>query len=124
MKKKNNSRFFWIPFYTLLIIYIGYSLALESGYYQTKVSQKTVLTEEKIEEFENDVKNGEEIDIKKYTVSDYKDYSSPISKTGQTISLGIENFMTKGIGNIINIVSKLFTWYNLISERRPFYGKY
>ena len=110
MKKKNNNRgLFWWPLAILFVVYLGYLMALESGYYQSKVEQKTILTEEKIEEFEEDIKNGKELDIKDYVVSDYKDYSSPLSKAGQKISLGVENFITKGIGEFVSVVSKLFT---------------
>ena len=108
-EKKNNSAFFWWPFIILFIIYISYSLALENGYYETKVKQKTILTDEKIEEFENDIKQGKEIDVKDYTVEDYHDYSSFLSKAGQDLSLGLENFITKGIGEFVAVVSKLFT---------------
>ena len=41
-KKKNNNLFWWILL-ILFIMYIGYSLALESGYYNTKVKQKAKL---------------------------------------------------------------------------------
>ena len=109
MKMKNNSGLFWWALGILFVVYLGYLMALESGYYQSKVEQKTILTEEKIEEFEEDIKNGKELDIKDYVVSDYKDYSSPLSKAGQKISLGVENFITKGIGEFVSVVSKLFT---------------
>ena len=90
-------------------MYIGYSLALESGYYNTKVKQKAILTEEKIEEFEKDIKEGKELDLKDYIVDEYHDYSSPLSKAGQQLSMGMENFITKGIGEFVAVVSKLFT---------------
>ena len=108
-KKNNNSGLFWWPLTILFVIYISYSVSLENGYYQSKVGEKTILTEEKIEEFEQDIKEGKELDIKDYVVDDYKDYSSPISKAGQKISLGVENFITKGIGEFVSVVSKLFT---------------
>ena len=94
-KKNNNSNLFWWILGILFIIYIGYLMALESGYYQSKVAQKTLLTEEKIEEFEQDIKEGKELDIKDYVIDDYKDYSSPLSKAGQQISLGVEILLPK-----------------------------
>ena len=62
-----------------------------------------------LEEFTPILKIDKELDIKDYVVDDYKDYSSPISKAGQKISLGVENFITKGIGEFVSVVSKLFT---------------
>ena len=51
MKKKNNGGLFWWVLGILFVVYLGYLMALESGYYHSKVEQKTILTEEKIEEF-------------------------------------------------------------------------
>ncbi len=108
-KKNNNSGLFWWPLFILFIMYVGYTMALESGYYTSKVKSKTILTEEKIEEFEKDIKEGKELDLKDYVVSDYHDYSSPLSKAGEKLSLGLENFITKGIGEFVSVVSKLFS---------------
>ena len=117
MKKKNNNNYlFWIPLLILFIMYIGYSMSLESGYYQSKIARKTILTEEKIEEFEKDIQEGNELDLKDYTVENYHDYSSPMSKAGQQISLSVENFITKGLGEFVAVVSKLFTWYNFYEK--------
>lgn len=104
MNKKNNSKLFWYPFIILLLIFIALTIALESGYYETKISQKVTLTAEKIAEFENDVKNGEQIDIKDYLDSEYVDYSSKTSDLGVKISQNIEKFMTKGIANVFHFL--------------------
>ena len=51
-KKKRNWFFIFLKFAlgVFLIIYI----ALENGYYERQVSQKTALTEKEIRQFEND----------------------------------------------------------------------
>ena len=53
MKKSN-------PFLKLLLvfflIFMALYIALESGYYDVKMGRKATITEEKLEEFENDVK--------------------------------------------------------------------
>ena len=106
-KKKFN----WFKFIlsTLFIIFLIYYLAYSSGYYEAKINKKTILTKEKIEEFENDVKEKKEIDIKNYVNNDYIDYSSTISKIGNKISSGIDSFMDGGVSDFFDFLSRLFT---------------
>ena len=63
MKKSN-------PFLKLLLvfflIFMALYIALESGYYDVKMGRKATITEEKLEEFENDVKEGKRVDLKDY----------------------------------------------------------
>ena len=39
-------------------------IAYESGYYETRMGNRAVLTKEAMEKFEEDVENGEVVDIK------------------------------------------------------------
>lgn len=107
MKKENKPKLFWYPFLTLFVVFIALYIALESGYYETKISNKVSLTEEKIQEFENDVQNGVAIDVKDYLEDDYVDYSSKMSDTGAKVSKNIESFMTKGINKIFDFLGSL-----------------
>ena len=63
MKKSN-------PFLKLLLvfflIFMALYIALESGYYDVKMGRKATITEEKLEEFENDVNEGKRVDLKDY----------------------------------------------------------
>ena len=106
-KKKFN----WFKFIlsSFFIVFLAYYLAYSSGYYEAKVTRKTILTKEKIDEFESDVKNNKEIDIKNYVNNDYVDYSSSISKIGNKISSGIDSFMDGGVSEFFDFLSKLFT---------------
>jgi len=105
MKKTN---YFLRILTILIIIFIALSVALESGYYDVKVGKKATLTEEKLEEFEQDVKDGKEIDIKEYIEEDTIDYSTPVSKFGQTLGSSIDKFMSYGLNDFFNLLSKLF----------------
>ncbi len=62
--------------------------------YKYKLTEKKELTEKQIEKFENDIKNGIEIDIDEYIVKD-KDYSNKITKTNKKISNTISRFFKK-----------------------------
>jgi len=105
MKKPN---YFLRILTILIIIFIALSVALESGYYDVKVGKKATLTEEKLEEFEQDVKDGKEIDIKEYIEEDTIDYSNSVSRFGQTLGSSIDKFMSYGLNDFFNLLSKLF----------------
>ncbi len=107
MKKSNSAKFFWYPLTMLFIIFIALYIALESGYYETKISEKTHLTQEKIQEFETDIQNGVAVDIKDYLEDDYIDYSSKMSKAGVKVSQGIEEFMTDGLNHLFKVLDTL-----------------
>ena len=106
-KHKNN--YFWIILTSLFIIFISYLIAYNSGYYEANVNKTTKIVEEKLEEFEQDVKDGKEIDIKEYVTSDYIDYSSSFSKLGSKLSTSLDNFVNNDLTNIFNFIGKLFT---------------
>ena len=109
MKKEKVVKFFKSVFIILFVMFISVFIALESGYYDTKVREKVVLTDEMIKEFERDVEEGNPVDIKKYTIDDTHDYSNNISKAGMHISKNVEKLMTKGIGKMFNFIGKMFT---------------
>ena len=54
MKKKKHNPVLTILF-ILFIVYISLFIAGESGYYENKVNEKIVLTNENIKKFEDDV---------------------------------------------------------------------
>lgn len=53
--------------------------------YKNRLTTKTILTEEQIKKFEEDVKNGVNIDINDYVVRD-KDYQNNVTRVNDTIS--------------------------------------
>lgn len=107
MKKKTN--WFLVLLSFSFIIFLAFYIALESGYYEAKVTKKSIMTEEKIMEFEQDVANNEPIDINKYVTTDYVDYSSPASRAGQKVALVFEKVMDGGISDFFGFLGGLFT---------------
>ena len=91
--KKIFNGFIWVLFLSFLVLYF----AEAGGYYESVNSKKAYLTNEKIKQFEKDVKEGREIKVENYMVEIKKDYSNNISKfglfTSKTFaSLGINCF--------------------------------
>lgn len=109
MRKENKFHWFWRTVFLLFLVYVALFISVENGYYEKQNAKKAILTEEKIAEFEEDVKNNKEIDIKDYLEEEHQDYSSLTSKVGVKFSEGMQKIMTKGIDGTIDIFKKLFT---------------
>src|SRR5574344_1090369 len=106
--KKQKYNWFWFILICSFVIFVAYYIAYSSGFYEAKVSRKTTITQEKLNEFENDVKNNDQIDIKDYVNNDYVDYSSPLSRLGGSISSGIDTFMDGGVTDFFTFLGTLF----------------
>lgn len=109
MKKKEKSNWFFKIIGILFILYISLSIAMETGYYEAKLNEKTILTEESIQKFEQDVKDGKTVDINDYVIEKNRDFSNSATKTGVFISSLIQDFMAEGITKMAEIFKKLFT---------------
>ncbi len=102
----------WIIFKNTLILLfilflINYFIA-NTGYYNKINNKKTIMTEEKIKEFESDIKNNEYIDIKKYTNEEEQDTSNVMSNLGYKTSETINDIVTNKLFKLFKIVGKLF----------------
>lgn len=108
MKKKKPSRHFFRVLGILFLIFIILYISIECGYYETKLSKKSALTEENIAKFEKDIKEGQVVDINSYIIEENIDYSNNITKAGTAISESVNAIMTEGLGSAINFLKKLF----------------
>ena len=106
-KKKNNNLFFQLLGISFLI-FLALYIAELSGYYESQGTKKSVITQEKLEEFEEDVASGKEINIKDYITKEYVDYSSPVSRMGNKISNGLDKFMDGGVSDFFKVIGNLF----------------
>lgn len=102
----------WVIFKNTLILLfilflINYFIA-NTGYYNKINNKKTIMTEEKIKEFETDIKNNEYIDIKKYTNEEEQDTSNIMSNLGYKTSETINDIVTNKLFKLFKIVGKLF----------------
>ena len=106
MKKKRN--WFLRLLFVLFIVFLGLYIASVSGYYETQVGNKVALTEEAIRDFENDVLEGKNVDIKTYLQEDNKDYSNTFTDMGDRFSESVQKILTDGIGGIWDAIKVLF----------------
>ena len=106
MKKKKNHflRIVSVLFFLFLITYI---MSI-SGYYEAKVARKVALTDEAMREFEKDILNGENVDLKDYIENDDKDYSNKFTNVGEKVSNSLEYIISDGLSGIWDALKVLF----------------
>ena len=93
----------WILFISFLVLYFAQSF----GYYEDLNNKKSYLTEEKIKQFENDVKNGKEIKVENYVVNIKKDYSNKVSSFGLFTSKTFASTFKWMMSSIFDGIDKL-----------------
>lgn len=107
-----NSKKSWLIFRRIIIIFFIIYLInyyqVESGNYQEEYRNKAILTEEKIKEFENDVKKGKEIDIKKYTTNEIIDTSTITTNLAYEIGESIDELFSNKITKFFNYIGSFF----------------
>lgn len=107
-----NSKKAWIFFRrTILLLFVLFLInyyQVESGNYRNEVEQKTIITEEKIREFENDVKNGNFVDIKDYTEENSIDTSTPLTDLGYNIGNELDNILNDKVAKFFNYIGSFF----------------
>ena len=107
MKKKKNNPFLKI-LGILFVIFMALYIANMSGYYESKIRDRVIITEEGIKEFEEKVRNGDEIDITSFLNSERIDYSSSMSNLGDGVTESIENIVANGMDFVSDILKSLF----------------
>lgn len=111
MENKKKPKGMWILklLLILFIIYLSLTIAMSAGYYEAKLQEKTMITKEAMQRFEEDVQKGRQVDIQDYLSEETKDYSNATTKAGLALSNATQDFMSKGITEMIEILKKLFT---------------
>lgn len=104
MKLKKIIKF--IGIIILLIFFCSYIMEM-SGYYEYNLQSKKNLTEEQIEQFERDVKEGKDIDLDSYLKETTIDYSNQLTRTTSEASLKLNSYLKSIISNTFNILGKL-----------------
>lgn len=106
-KKKICNKIFGRIILILFVSFLAIYISSSTGYYEFEQHNKMVLTEEKIREFEKDVAEGKEVDIKNYVVSDKVSYQNKISKFGNNVSKQVENVIQNGVEATFSFFNKL-----------------
>ena len=99
-KKKIVKSVFLIFFLAFIISYV----IEKSGYYEYNLQHRTVLTNEKMKQFEKDVEEGKDVTLESYIVSSSKDYTTALTKNTNTLSMGVNKMLKKGIESVFRVI--------------------
>lgn len=99
------------PFFKILIVlfivFIAFYIALESGYYPSRIEKKTVLTSKNIESFENNIKRGNEINPEGY-IKKEENYSNFVTKAGTSLTYLFGKIIDEGSKGVTKTIKMLF----------------
>ena len=102
--EKKYKVFKW-TFLFFLVIFLTLYFSQLTGYYEFKNYERMAMTQEQIAKFEQDVKDGKQVDIKDYVVNTQKDYQNKFSKVGLSLSTGISDFIKNGVIKIFGAIA-------------------
>lgn len=108
MLKNKKGNIFLKTLGCLFILFIALFIANMSGYYESKIKDRVIVTEEGIKKFEELVQSGEEIDVNSFLNTEREDYSSKMSNLGDNITSGVENFISNGVSVVYDVLKSLF----------------
>ena len=78
----------------LLFAFFGTVFLAVSGYYQTELQKRTVLTQEAIDRFESDLKDGKDVNVDNYLEIKDKNYDNRVSESGRFLPNKLNNFIS------------------------------
>ncbi len=105
-KQKKGLNIFTKIFVVLFIMFLCLYSISANGYLRTINQNKALYTDEMIKKFEQDVQDGNYIDIDHYLKKDNIDYSNRVSRLGEKVS----NYISKGAFKILEILNSLFAY--------------
>lgn len=107
MKNDKVTKICKVLFFVCFITFLTFYVAQKSGYYEYTERKKMTFTKEQIKQFEEDVKNGNNIDIKKYLENTEKNYQNKISKITLGLSENISKYTKKGVDIIFTKIGSV-----------------
>ena len=105
--KKEKMHPFFKLIIILFIIFLGYFIALESGYYPSFTTKKTIQTENQMKVFEDGISKGDIVKNDGYIEKD-DDYSNFVTKTGNALTFSLGKMITGGMKGIKEVSKILF----------------
>ena len=95
--------FLFLVCFGFVVSYIIY----ETGYYEYKLQNRTVLTKEQMEQFEKDVQEGKDVTLNDYLVETEVDYTNRLTDTTVKVSTKVNDYLKKGVELIFRQVNKM-----------------
>lgn len=92
-------------FVILFLVFLTIYFSQGTGYYDFELHNKSVLTKEKMEQFEKDVAAGKDVKLENYLVDTRKNYSNKASDFGYFLSKNIGKYIKDGIENTFKMIN-------------------
>ncbi len=92
----------------LIVLFLGLYISGMTGYYKYSETKKSILTEEAMERFEEDIKQGKKIDVSNY-LEETKNYNNVFSSLGLKTSALIEKGFNKAMTSLFKQLSKVIS---------------
>lgn len=102
--EKRYKVFKW-TFLLLFVTFLTLYFSQLTGYYEYQNYQKMTMTKDQIEQFEEDIKAGKEVDIKDYSNTTKKNYRNNFSTIGLKVSNGISGTVKGGIIKLFSTIA-------------------
>lgn len=96
----------FILFFVCFAFVVSY-IIYETGYYEYKLQNRTVLTKEQMERFERDVSEGKDVTLNDYLVETEVDYRNRLTNITFKISNKVNMYFKKSIELVFKQVNKL-----------------
>lgn len=102
------SKLFKFIVFTIIVIFFCTYFMEKTGYYEYKLQNKKILTENEMLKFENDVKEGKDVSLEDYLSNTNVDYSNNLTKTTSNISIKLNKYLKNILVNGFDIFDALF----------------
>lgn len=110
MKKvKLRTKVFRISFIILFAVFLTVFVSNKYGYYEYQKHEQVTLTSEQIKKFEQDVKDGKEIDIENYVGEVNKNYQTKLSQAGLNVSNSLAGIVKTGVDGFFKYIDSVVT---------------
>ena len=94
--------------FTIVVVFFCTYFMEKTGYYEYKLQNKKILTENEMLKFENDVREGKDVTLEDYLSNTNVDYSNNLTKTTSNISIKLNKYLKNILVNGFDIFDALF----------------
>lgn len=106
MKTKLKTKIFRIVLIILFAIFLTMFISNKYGYYEYKKREQVTLTQKQIKQFEEDIKNGKDVNLENYLENTNKNYQTKFSQLGLNISNSIASVVEGSVNKVFGYISK------------------
>ena len=108
-KKKLIYKIFKRMFLVIFVAFTALYLSQATGYYEYQLHSKVILTNDKIKQFEEDVKLNKDIDIDDYVAIATPNYENSFSNIGLNLSKNVSKVIKNCMNEIFKGLSNVMT---------------